>query len=142
MSFRNRGLITLFILGLPAWAASPSVPGIDNFYQVDQKVYRGAQPTDEGFRYLSTLGVKVVLDLRGHDSRSLSEERMVTAAGMRYVNVPMTGFTPPTQAETNTVLTLLEDPAAGAVFVHCRRGADRTRPQYELDYIGRLLQQF
>ena len=23
-----------------------------------------------------------------------------------------------------------------------RRGADRTRPQYELDYIGRLLQQF
>src|ERR1017187_298493 len=117
MFSRSGGLITLFILGLRAWAASPSVPGINNFYQVDQKVYRGAQPTGEGFRYLSTLGVKVVLDLREHDARSLSEERMVTAAGMRYVNVPMTGFTPPTQAETNTVLTLLEDPAAGAVFV-------------------------
>ena len=50
----------------------------------------------------------------------------MTAAGMRYINVPMTGMTPPTQSETNAILTLLEDPAAGPVFVHCKRGADRT----------------
>jgi tyrosine-protein phosphatase SIW14 len=126
MSFRNHGLISLLLLGLPALAAGPSVPGIDNFYEVDQHVYRGAQPTPEGFGYLSQLGVKVVLDLREHDGRSASEERLVTAAGMRYVNVPMSGLTPPTQAETDKILALLEDPAAGPVFVHCKRGADRT----------------
>ena|SRR5580700_7475251 len=127
MSFRHINIF--FVFTLPAFAASSSissVPGINNFHEVDQQVYRGAQPTDEGFRYLSKLGVKVVLDLREHDARSLAEERVVTADGMRYVNVPMTGMTPPTEAETSTVLRLLEDPAAGPVFVHCKRGADRT----------------
>jgi protein-tyrosine phosphatase len=45
---------------------------------------------------------------------------------MRYVSVPMTGLTPPTPAETNQILAMLEDAAAGPVFVHCKRGADRT----------------
>jgi protein tyrosine/serine phosphatase len=125
MSFRT-SLISLFVIGLPAFSASPAIPGIDRFYEVDQNVYRGGQPTDEGFRGLVQLGVKVVLDLREHDARSVSEERVVSAAGMRYVNVPMTGYTPPTLAETDKVLKLLEDPASGPVFVHCKRGADRT----------------
>ena len=45
---------------------------------------------------------------------------------MHYVNVPMTGLTPPTRAEITRILVLLEDATAGAVFVHCMRGADRT----------------
>ena len=45
---------------------------------------------------------------------------------MQYVNVPMTGLTPPTEAEITRILALLEDAKAGAVFVHCMRGADRT----------------
>ncbi len=125
MSFRIYALVNLLV-GLPAWAASSSAPGINNFHEINEKVYRGAQPTPDGLNYLATLGIKVVLDLREHDERSLAEERVVTAAGMRYVNIPMTGLTPPTQTETNMILTLLEDPAAGPVFVHCKRGADRT----------------
>jgi protein tyrosine phosphatase (PTP) superfamily phosphohydrolase (DUF442 family) len=125
MKFRTR-IIALFLCGLPALAATPSVPGIGNFYQISPTVYRGAQPTDEGFRYLSNLGIKVVLDLREHDGRSLAEERVVTAAGMRYVNIPMSGLLPPTNAAIQTALSLLEDAAAGPVFVHCLRGADRT----------------
>lgn len=125
-SFRIRSLVAVFAVTLPAFAASPTCPGINNFRQVDQEVYRGAQPSDEGFQYLAKLGIKVVLDLREHDERSLAEERVVTAAGMRYVNIPMTGMTPPTIEEANRILTLLEDPGAGPVFVHCKRGADRT----------------
>ncbi len=126
MSVRGGSLLVVFALGLPAWGASPTVPGICNFRQVDQQVYRGAQPTGEGFRYLAGLGIKVVLDLREHDERSAAEERAVTQAGMRYVNIPMTGKAPPTAAETNLFLSLLEDSATGPVFVHCKRGADRT----------------
>lgn len=126
MTRRVYGFLALLVSGLPIWAGSPSVPGINNFYQVDQKVYRGAQPTETGFHYLSTLGVKVVIDLREHDQRALDEAKQVTAAGMRYVNVPMTGMTPPTDAEIAKILGILEDPAAGPVFVHCKRGADRT----------------
>jgi protein tyrosine/serine phosphatase len=126
MTLRNPRIFAIFLLGLPALASSPSTPGIENFHQIDHQVYRGAQPTDEGIHYLSTIGVKVVIDLREHDQRAVDEERTVTAAGMRYVNVPMTGMTSPSTAETDKLLALLEDPAAGPVFVHCKRGADRT----------------
>ena len=139
MSLRSYALLALVSAALPALAAPPNVPGINNFTKVDQQVYRGAQPTGEGFRYLAGLGIKVVLDLREHDERSASEDRMVTAAGMRYVNVPMTGKTPPTMAETDMILKLLEDREAGPVFVHCKRGADRTGAviaTYRIDHDG------
>jgi protein-tyrosine phosphatase len=102
------------------------VQGIDNFYQVDEHVYRGAQPTTEGFGYLAKIGIKTVLDLRKSDERSHREARVVTSLGMQYVNVPMTALTPPTEAEITKILALLEDATTGAVFVHCLRGADRT----------------
>src|SRR5579863_3395528 len=125
MRFLGRSVISLLVLSLPAFAGS-SVQGIGNFSQVDSHVYRGAQPTREGLNYLAKIGVKTVVDLREPGERSLAEERAVTAAGMQYVNVPMTGLTPPTEAEITKILALLEDDTTGPVFVHCMRGADRT----------------
>ena len=114
----------LFAFSLPA-LASP-VPGISNFDQVDAHVYRGGQPTTQGFQYLAKIGVKAVIDLREAGDRARAEEQAVIAGGMKYVNVPMTGLTPPTEAEIARILALMEDSAAGPVFVHCMRGADRT----------------
>jgi tyrosine-protein phosphatase SIW14 len=121
----GRILAVLAIITLPALAGSPA-PGIKNFDKVDDHVYRGAQPTNEGFAYLAKIGVKTVLDLREDGQRARDEERTVTAAGMKYVHVPMSGLTPPSDAQTRQVLTLLEDASVGPVFVHCMRGADRT----------------
>ncbi len=121
----SRTRILLFSLALPAFAGSQA-NGIKNFYQVDEHVYRGAQPTDEGFQYLSKIGVKTVIDLREADERSKAEEAAVTVAGMKYINVPMTGLTPPTVEEITKILGILEDGGIGSVFVHCKRGADRT----------------
>jgi tyrosine-protein phosphatase SIW14 len=125
MSLLTRGLIVFCSLGLPLFS-EPSIHGISNFHQVDEHVYRGAQPTDAGLRDLAKNGVKVVVDLREDGARSVAEQRAVAAAGMQYVNVPMSGLTPPTEAETTKVLQLLEDNSIGPVFVHCMRGADRT----------------
>lgn len=126
MSFLVSGRnIFLFAWVLPAFAGS-STHGIKNFYQVDGHVYRGAQATDEGVQYLAKIGVRTVIDLREADERSKEEESVVTAVGMKYVNVPMTGLTPPTDAEITKILGVLEDDSAGPVFVHCKRGADRT----------------
>src|SRR5580704_14996228 len=112
MSFlaSSRSRILLFVLGAPAFAGS-SVPGIKNFYQVDEHVYRGAQPSDDGFKYLAKIGVKTVIDLREADERSDAEERVVTAGGMKYVNVPMTGLTPPSGTEITRILGILEESA-------------------------------
>lgn len=141
----RRLAIALFVAGLPVFAGS--VPGIKNFDQVDAHVYRGGQPTDEGFHYLANLGVKTIIDLREAGDRSQAEERAVTGSGMQYVNVPMTGLTPPTEAETAKILAILEDTAGGPVFVHCQRGADRTGAviaAYHIDHdqwdSGRALQ--
>jgi tyrosine-protein phosphatase SIW14 len=114
----------LLASSLPLLAGS--APGINNFDRVDEHVYRGAQPSNEGFDYLAKLGVKSIIDLREADARGTAEERAVTAAGMRYVNVPMTGLTPPTEAEITKILKLLEDGSSGPVFVHCKSGVDRT----------------
>jgi protein tyrosine phosphatase (PTP) superfamily phosphohydrolase (DUF442 family) len=103
-----------------------SAPGIRNFDEVNEHVYRGGQPTSAGFAYLAKLGVKTIVDLREPGERSKAEERAVTALGMHYVNVPMTGLTPPNDAQTAKILGLLEDGSSGASFVHCWRGADRT----------------
>jgi tyrosine-protein phosphatase SIW14 len=136
VSTLTRSLLAILVFSLPA-LAKPSVEGIGNFYQVDEHVYRGAQPTPEGFKYLAKLGVKTVLDLRESGGRSAEEAQLVTALGMHYVNIPMTGLTAPTDAETKRILALLEDANSGGVFVHCMRGADRTGAviaAYRIDY--------
>jgi tyrosine-protein phosphatase SIW14 len=106
--------------------AGPVVQGVGNFQKVDDHVYRGAQPTDEGFRNLAKLGIKTVVDLRTRSDRSLIEEKAVTAAGMHYIGVPMRGTETPPNESVHKVLALLEDATTGPVFVHCHRGADRT----------------
>ena len=123
MHLARRFLLSLLAI-VPVFAGS--APGIENFDQVDAHVYRGGQPTDEGFRYLAKLGVKTIIDLREADSRAQAEQRVVTAAGMKYANVPMTGLTPPTDAEITRILTILAGSSNEPVFVHCKRGADRT----------------
>jgi len=133
----SRSCSLFFVLAFPVFAGS-SAQGIENFYEVDQNVYRGAQPTEDGFKYLAKIGVKTVIDLREADQRSQAEEKTVTAAGMNYVNVPMTGLAPPTEAEITTALGILEGDS-GAVFVHCKRGADRTGvviATYRIDHDG------
>ncbi len=109
-----------------ASARAAEAAGVHNFHEVNDHVYRGAQPSTEGFKSLAKLGVKTIIDLRESGNRSRAEERAVEADGMRYVSVPMAGFGAPTVAQISEVLGLLQNAAAGPVFVHCRLGKDRT----------------
>lgn len=112
----------------PAVAASLTAPGVPNFHQVDQHVYRGAQPSAEGWKSLADLGIKTIIDLRPdgefgtHSTKA--EARAVQAAGMHYVSIPMSGYRAPSTATIGKILAAFnsKDP----VFVHCRYGKDRT----------------
>ncbi len=106
--------------------AAPTVDGVGNFQKVDDHVYRGAQPTPQGFSNLNKLGIKLVIDLREPGDRSALENKIVTAAGMKYISVPMYGMATPSNESVRKALALLEDTSTGPVFVHCKRGADRT----------------
>jgi tyrosine-protein phosphatase SIW14 len=123
--FAIAAAISIGIASFPA-AAETNVAGVPNFHQINDHVYRGAQPTGQGFQSLAKLGVKTVIDLRESGDRSVSERKVVEAAGMRYVTIPFQGMSAPSPADVAKVLALFDDASAGPVFVHCRRGADRT----------------
>src|SRR5258708_26291242 len=120
---KSKILMTRILAAASSFAAEPL--GVPTFHSVNDRLYRGAQPTIEGFQNLAKLGVKTVIDLREAGERSLTEQKVVEAAGMRYVSVPMAGFQAPTASQIAKVFALFHDISAGPVFVHCRRGADR-----------------
>ncbi len=96
-------------------------PGLPNLHRVDQRVYRGAMPSDEGIAALRDLGIRTVINLR------LSEEHRpaIDRCGLDYEHVPSI----PIVMGDETVVEFLRvaaDPERQPVFVHCRRGADRT----------------
>jgi len=124
-----RSLPALFLsaaLGC-APAASLDAAGVPNFHQVNEHVYRGGQPVRNGWSSLANLGIKLVIDLRPATEHPVqAEEQAVRAAGMRYLNVPMKGLGAPGGATVLRVLALMNSISDGSVFVHCKRGADRT----------------
>jgi protein tyrosine/serine phosphatase len=115
------------LLSLPTrvLAIEREVAGVDNFHKVNEKLYRGAQPSAEGWASLKKLGVHTVVDLRRPTEHSIADEKKaVEAAGMQYVNFAMNGWDTPTAEQMAKLLPMLE--AEGPVFVHCKQGRDRT----------------
>lgn len=99
---------------------------LPRFARVNEKLYRGAQPRKEGFKQLAELGITTIINLRDDDERALIEEADAKAAGLRYFNVPFNRRGPPTEAQVDQVLSLIDDKENGTVFLHCQRGQDRT----------------
>ncbi len=109
-----------------AQQAQPSIANIEikNFGQMDARFYRGAQPKKDDYRALAALGVKTVIDLR--DDPEAYERAETEAAGMRYVNLPMSDKDYPREEQVAAFLKLADDPQTGAFFVHCAGGRHRT----------------
>lgn len=96
---------------------------IVNFGQMDERFYRGAQPTAEDYKSLKELGISTVIDLR-KDSEAYSKTT-VESLGMKYVNIPMTGWTTK-DSSVAEFLKVINDPTSGKVYVHCAAGKHRT----------------
>ncbi|HVE59707.1 MAG TPA: tyrosine-protein phosphatase [Pyrinomonadaceae bacterium] len=106
---------------------SPSPVGnvkIRNFGQMDDHYYRGAQPKEDEYQSLKDLGVKTVIDLQEKPTKY--EKAAVEALGMTYVNIPMDDTEYPKPEAIETFLKIVNDPATGTVFVHCKGGKHRT----------------
>ncbi len=67
------------------FAQKVALQGVPNFGQVTASLFRGAQPSDDGFGALAKMGVGIVVDLRGDSD---NERERVTKLGMEYVAVP------------------------------------------------------
>ena len=124
---RVRWLLAVAILSAGihgAFAAdNPAAPkSLPRFHQVASGIYRGGQPRDGGYAWLKQQGVKTIINLRGeHDER-----KQVEALGFNYVYLPMRPGDEVSASAIQTFLETVTDPARQPVFIHCRRGADRT----------------
>ena len=103
----------------PRWAEPVSLRGAPNLHKVTDNIYRGAQPTREGFRNLEAMGIKTVINLRALHSDDLS------GTSLKSARVKMEAWDPETD-EVIRVLRMLSDEGGAPYFVHCQHGADRT----------------
>ena len=101
------------------------VPGLENLARINPNLYRGAQPTEEGFRQLKRMGVKTVVDFRSfHTTKEQAE-----AAGLASVEIPIRadlGSAPPTREQIQLFFKTVLDPARQPCYIHCAFGKDRT----------------
>ena len=104
------------------FAQKLTVSGLPNFAQVTPSLFRGAQPSEEGFGALAKMGVGIVVDLRGDRD---GEREQVTKLGMQYIAIP-SHCAHMTDDGVARFLTILRDNPDKKVFVHCHVGIDRT----------------
>lgn len=97
---------------------------IGNFGQMDERYYRGAQPQPGDYQALKDLGVNTVIDLRNDPTDY--EKREVEALGMRYINIPMSGWKYAKDTQVEEFMRVMNDPATGVVYAHCKAGKHRT----------------
>jgi tyrosine-protein phosphatase SIW14 len=98
------------------------LPGLTNIGRMAPGILRGAQPEREGFATLKAMGIRTVINLRTRHG----EREAVEAAGMRYVEIPMSFWKDVDPAVVRMALSVMTDPVNQPVFVHCSRGVDRT----------------
>jgi protein tyrosine/serine phosphatase len=103
----------------------PPVEGIANFDEVNQHLYRGAQPNRLGLQHLQQRGIRTVINLRATNDAWMAEREEAGVQGMAYFNVPMSGTQRPSTETVSIVLSIIEK-SPSPVFVHCRYGCDRT----------------
>src|SRR5688572_14016168 len=96
---------------------------IKNFGQMDTNYFRGGQPKEDDYKDLAALGINTIVDLR-NDPTSY-EKPTAERLGMKYINIPMDDAEYPSEASIARFLEVINDPANGKMFVHCKGGKHR-----------------
>jgi tyrosine-protein phosphatase SIW14 len=110
-----------------AYGEKIQVNGIKNAGKINGSLYRGAQPHMPSFAHLKELGVTTIVDLRGEDAEARKrEQKHAEELGLRFVSIPISGWSPPTNEQVAQFLLLFRGQPTEKVFVHCRFGDDRT----------------
>ena len=122
-------LLACLLFGIPGFAGDacliPAQPvelsGLSNMFKVSETLYRGAQPSKEGFKSLEALGVKTVINLR----ITRGDEVDARETSMNLVGIPMFPWRPD-EDDVIRFLRLTQTPGMTPVYLHCRHGSDRT----------------
>lgn len=98
------------------------IVGVENLARINPNLYRGAQPTKEGFANLKALGIKTVINLRSHHT----DKDVCRELGLRYYQIKIDLFKPPDPDQIEQFMQIVTNPENQPVFFHCHLGKDRT----------------
>ena len=102
-----------------SWAKPIKAEHLKNFYRLDEKVYRSAQPGKKGFRELEQLGVRNVLSFRDYHS---DEDAKGTALKLFRVKMEAGEITDDKVVDALRIIKQSDGP----ILIHCWHGSDRT----------------
>lgn len=107
--------------------------GLTNFGKVTNHIWRGAQPTAEGYRNLVQRGhVKSFLSLRRGANRDEVDLKVEKIAGVTCRQVSLKEWDPGQDSlrqlalAVKTLKELSDNPKTRPVYVHCKAGQNRT----------------
>ncbi len=106
-----------------------------NFRMIDSRVYAGGHPLNPETNFgnsdqqtlailksLKALGVKTVINLEDTKSIQSRYSKLLQAAGLNQLHVPLNIARVPNQTEWKEITSAMQQP----VYIHCKWGADRT----------------
>ncbi|KAF0145561.1 MAG: hypothetical protein FD156_842 [Nitrospirae bacterium] len=113
-------LLCGFLIGCAAmpWQTASDIPE-----PVSDGIYRGPRPN---FDELKKVAIGTIISLE--DNPAVVNAERITAAKMNigFINCPMSETAPPSPDSLKNIVKEIGKYRAGRVYVHCRRGIDRT----------------
>jgi tyrosine-protein phosphatase SIW14 len=102
------------------------IDGISDSGMLNNFLYRGTQPKPVGIDELKKLGIDTIVDLRGERPGLMMRERKhAESLGMRFVNIPGNGWSPPRDEQLVQFFSLIRERPRRHIYVHCWLGGDR-----------------
>lgn len=102
------------------WAVPVIGSSLDNFYALDNKLYRSEQPDDEAFAELEKFGIKEVLNLR--EFHTDDGEGVGTDIKLHHIKMNAGDIK---VEQIMQALGIIKD-SKGTILIHCWHGSDRT----------------
>ena len=104
----------------------PEDKDLPNFHKINENLYRGGQPSAEGIRRLATLGIKTIINFRDMREKVRREKELAQNHGLRFINLHLSNWFASNDEEIHAIIEVIRNPELQPVFIHCKRGADRT----------------
>ena len=118
--------LALCVIGVASAQEKRGIEELPKFSQVNPNLFRGAQPKEGGIDRLKNMGIKTIINLRDSNDQTKNEEDQATTRGLHYFNIPLPNFDRPSDETVSQILLLITSAENQPVFVHCKRGSDRT----------------
>ena len=100
-----------------------SAAGIDHFRVVDERLWRGGAPTEEGYETLAANGVTTIIDLRA--AATPAELEAPRQLGFEVFHLPVHDGQTPSGELVQELVDIVQG-SEGRVFIHCQAGVGRT----------------